>query len=48
MKPNSVFVNKTQAQVIRETQELDGIPVIPELDIPVIPQGQIGVVVIDD
>lgn len=40
MKPNSVLVNKTQAQVIRETQELD--------DIPVIPEGQIGVVVIDD
>ena len=36
MKPNSILVNETQTQVIPETQELDDISVIPEIQTDVI------------
>ena len=40
VKPNSMSVNETQTQLIPETQKHD--------DIPVIPEKQINVIVIDD
>ena len=36
VKPNSILVNKTQTQVIPETQGLDDISVFPETQIDVI------------